>query len=133
MSLKKYQNELIALLAFLLMLGAFLYKNAQVSSGVAQAASQKRSISEFKEIVALKKIWADKKISKKVNKLKELMPVSKVKWSKKGKKLTASYEGLSSIELNKLISKILNLAVQVQLLDIQKSGSSYRVEFKCKW
>ncbi len=133
MNLKKYQNELIALLALLLMVTAFFYKNAQVSSGAKQASELKQSVNEFKEIVTLKRIWADKKISKKLDKLKELIPVSKVKWSKKGKKLTATYTGLNASELNKLTTKIMNLAVQIQLLDIKKSGSSYTMEFKCKW
>ncbi len=133
MNLKKYQNELIALLALLLMVTVFFYKNAQVSSGAKQASELKQSVNEFKEIVTLKRIWADKKISKKLDKLKELIPVSKVKWSKKGKKLTATYTGLNASELNKLTTKIMNLAVQIQLLDIKKSGSSYTMEFKCKW
>jgi len=133
MNLKRYQNELVALLAFLLMLGAFLYKNGQISSQAEDAATTKQAVSDFKEIVALKKIWADKKTSKKVEKLKELIPASKVTWSKKSKKVTAVYEGLTSKELNKLVTKILNLAVEIRQLDIQKTGSSYHVEFKCKW
>ena len=133
MSLKRYQNELVVLLAFLLMLMAFLYKNGQISSRAEGAASGKHAVSEFKEIVALKKVWADKKISKKVEKLKELIPSSKVKWSKKSRKVTAVYEELSSKELNKLISKILSLAVVIIQLDIEKTGSTYHVEFKCKW
>lgn len=133
MSLKRYQNELVVLLALLLMLGAFFYKNAQISSQAEDAASTKQAVSDFKEIVALKKIWADKKTSKKVEKLKELIPASKVTWSKKSKKVTAVYKELSSKELNKLISKILNLAVVIRQLDIKKTGSSYNVEFKCKW
>jgi len=133
MSLKRYQNELMVLLALLLMLGAFLYKSGQISSQVEAAVTTQQAISDFREIVALKKIWADKKTSKKVEKLKELIPASKVKWSKKSKKVTAIYEGLSSKELNKLISKILSLAVEIRQLDITKTGSSYDVEFKCKW
>lgn len=133
MSLKRYQNELVVLLAFLLMFGAFLYKNGQISSQAEDAAATEQAVSDFKEIVALKKVWADKKISKKVEKLKELIPASKVKWSKKSRKVTAVYEELSSKELNKLISKILSLAVVIIQLDIEKTGSSYHVEFKCKW
>ena len=133
MSLKRYQNELVALLAFLLMFGAFLYKNGQISSQSKDTASTKQAVSDFREIVALKKIWADKKTSKKVEKLKELIPASKVKWSKKSKKVTAVYKGLSSKELNKLITKILNLTVVITQLDIKKADTTYQVEFKCKW
>ena len=133
MNLKRYQNELVVFLAFFLMLGALLYKNGQISSQEENRSSRKQEISDFKEIIALKKIWADKKTSKKVEKLKTLIPASKVTWSKKSKKVTAVYKGLTSKELNKLISKILNLAIVIRQLDIKKTGSTYDVEFKCKW
>ena len=133
MSLKRYQNELVVLLAFLLMLGAFMYKNGQISSQAEDAATTKQAVSDFKEIVALKKIWADKKTSKKVEKLKDIIPASKVKWSNKSKKVTASYKGLTAEELNKLVTKILDLPVEIKKLKIQNIASSYDVEFKCKW
>ncbi len=133
MNLKRYQNELVVLLAFLLMLSAFLYKNGQISSQEEDAFIRKEEVSNLKEIIALKKVWADKKISKKVAQLKELIPASKVTWSEKSKKVTAVYEGLTSKELNKLISKILNIAIVIRRLDIKKTGSTYHVEFKCKW
>ena len=133
MSWKRYQNELVVLLAFLLMLVAVLYKNGEISKQAEDAVNDRDAVSEFKEIVALKKVWADKKTSGKVEKLKELIPSSKVRWSKKSKKITAVYKGLTSKELNKLISKILSLAVVIIQLDINKTGSTYHVEFKCKW
>jgi len=146
MSLKRYQNELVVLLAFLLMLGALLYKNGQISSQAEYASSTKQVVSDFKEIVALKKVWADKKTSKKVEKLKLLIPAEKVKWSNKSKKLTASYKGLTAAELNKLVTKILELPVEIQKLEVQNRdsfnvefikmqniSSFYDVEFKCKW
>lgn len=133
MNLKRYQNELAVLLAFLLMLGALFYKNGQISSQTDDVLSAKQAVSDFREIIILKKIWADKKTSQKVEKLKELIPASKVTWSKKSKKVTAVYEGLTSKELNKLISKILNLAIVIRELNIKKTASTYHVEFKCKW
>lgn len=133
MNWKQYQNELIVLIAFVVMLGAYLYKHNQVSSQSANTQTTQKSIEELKEVVALKKIWADKKIKTKVAKLQSLIPSSKVKWNKKGNKVVANYKALSSNEVNKLTTKILNLPVKVQLLDIKKTGSTYNVEFKCKW
>jgi len=130
---KRYQNELIVALAFVLMLGTYLYKHNQVTTQAKQAQEVKQSVEELKEVISLQKIWADKKTSNKVTALEKLIPASKVKWSNKSKKVTASYSALSSNELNKLITKILNLPVVVTLLDIQKNGSNYNVEFKCKW
>lgn len=133
MSWKRYQNELIALAAFLLMLITYGYKTAHVSSQSESMAETRHSVAEIKEVVALQKIWSDKKTGQKVEKLQTLISADKVKWSNKNKKVTASYKGLSATELNSLVTKILNLPVEIQKLKIQKIASSYDVEFKCKW
>jgi hypothetical protein len=133
MTWKRYQNELIALIAFVFMLAAYGYKTAQVSAQAESIAAAKHSVEEIQEVISLKKIWADKKTSKKVEKLQALVPDSKVKWSNKNKKVTASYKNLTARELNTLVTKILNVPVEIQKLKIQKVASSYDVEFKCKW
>lgn len=133
MSIKRYQNELIVLVALFMMSGAYLYKYEQVFKQAENANSMKRSVDEFRETVALQKIWGNKNTASKVDQLQGLIPESKVKWSKTGKKLTAIYENLSASELNKLVTKILNLAVEIEALSIHQSGSVYRVEFRCKW
>ena len=133
MSWKRYQNELIVSLAFVLMLGGYLYKNVQLSSQVETIVQASHSVNEIKEVVALQKIWSDKKTTKKVNTLQSLISADKVKWSSKNKKVTASYKGLSTSELNRLVTKILNLPIEIQKLNVQKLASTYDVEFKCKW
>ena len=130
---KRYQNELMVALALLLLVIALIYKNVQVSSSAESLTLSKQEVREFKELVILKKRWLDKRTSKKLDKLQKLVPSSKIKWQKKGKKLTASFHGLSSQELNKVITTILNLAVQIESLEIKNDQGSYNVEFKCKW
>ena len=130
---KRYLNELIVLFAFALMFASYAYKNTQVSAQLEQRAGANFSMAEIKEVIALKKIWADKKTTQKIKKLQTIIPESKVTWRSKSKKLTASYKGLTASELNKLVTKILNLAVEIQKLKVQKIASSYDVEFKCKW
>jgi hypothetical protein len=124
MTWKRYQNELIVLIAFLFMLAAYGYKTAQVSSQAKNLAAAKHSV---------KRIWADTRISKKVEKLQTLVPASKIKWSNQNKKVTASYKQLTAAELNTVVTKILNVPVEIETLKIQKVASSYDVEFKCKW
>ena len=133
MTWKRYQNELIALVAFIFMLVAYGYKTAQVSSQAQSIAEAKHSVAEIQEVVSLKKIWTDTKTGKKVEKLQTLVPASKIKWSNQNKKVTASYKNLTARELNTLVTKILNVPVEIQKLKIQKVASSYDVEFKCKW
>ena len=130
---KRYRNELIVALSLLLLLSALGYKRMAVSSSVENKTNTKYAVREFQELISLKKRWADKGISKKVDKLQKVVPQTKVKWKKKGKKLTASYKSLTSKELNKVITTILNLAIQIEILEIKNNNSSYDVEFKCKW
>ena len=133
MNWKKYQNELIVLSAFIFMFMGYMYKYTQISSQKESMLESKVALAEIKEVVALKKIWSDKKITQKVAKLKTLIPENKMRWSKKSKKVTASYKGLSDKELNTLVTKILNLPIAIKKLHIKNVASSYDVEFKCQW
>jgi len=131
MQLKRYKNELIVGVALLLLLISLIYKQG-ITAGQSDASAG-TSLQELKEVIALKKVWGDKKITKKVDKLKTIVSPSKVKWSKKSKKLTASFSNLTNQELNGVIVKIMNLAVEIQKLEVKKQGVAYQVEFKCKW
>ena len=130
---KRYKNELIVVLSILLLLMGLTYKNTQYSSSVENHRDTKYAAREFKELISLKKKWADKKMSKKVEKLKKFAAPGKVKWNKKGKKLSVSYKDLNSKELNKILTTILNLAIQIEKLDIKNNITSYDLELKCKW
>ena len=130
---KRYQNELIVLIAFVLMLGGYLYKNVQISTQSEMSANVNRSVGELKEVIALQKIWSDNKTTNMVDRLQSVVPQNKVKWSSKNKKLTASYKGLTTTEVNTLVTSILKLPVEIQKLKIQNLATSYDVEFKCKW
>lgn len=133
MNFRRYQNELIAGIALLLMLGALLFKQGQISGEEDRINTLQSAVSEMKEVLALKEIWGDKELSKKVKELQAAVPSSKAKWNQKNKKVTASYQGLTIKELNTLMKKILNMGVEIQLLDIKKERALYNVELRCKW
>ena len=133
MNIKKYQNELIVLAALFVLCITYFYKQEQIAGQTQKADSFNRSIGEYREIAALQNIWGNKKIASKVDQLQEAVPKTKIKWNKTGKTLTAIYDNLSASELNKLINKMLNLAVEIETLSIKQSDSAYHVEFACKW
>ena len=133
MNWKQYQNELIVLASLLLLIVAIVFKNVRVSSAIESSHSVSRSLNDLKEVVDLKKRWADKTTKTKVDKLKNVVSSSKVKWMKKTKKLTAIYTDISSKELNKVVTTLLNIAVQIDKLEIKQTGTTYKVELKCKW
>jgi len=130
---KRYQNELIVGFAFLLLLISMGYKSMQTSARTEMAESMQSSVSEFKELLVLQKRWGNKQTSKKVDKLRTLAPAAKVVWQKKGKKLSVSYKGLNAKELNKVVTSILNLPVQLDHISLVNQNGKYNLELKCKW
>lgn len=133
MNWKRYQNELMVLVSLLIMLSMYLYKHQSASSQYGQRNEAAQTVLEIKEAVALKKIWADKSISKKVKKLRAVVPNSKVKWSQTSRKVTATYKALKPSELNKLSSKILNTPVILDKFAVLKAGTVYNVELRFRW
>jgi hypothetical protein len=133
MNWKRYQNELIVLIAFVLMFMGYVYKHTQISSQKEAMLKSGATLEEMKEVIALKKIWSDPKTTQKVNKLQTLIPENKMQWSIKSKKVTATYKGLSDNELNTLVTKILNVPIEIKKLQIKNVDAAYDVEFKCQW
>lgn len=133
MNLERYQSQLIALIAIGVLVGAIFYKYDAFKKQAGASELANNAVLELKEVIALKKIWAESSLTKKVEKLQKIVPKQKVKWTRKKRKLTASFKGLTPQEVNKLIGKIMSLAVEIENLSIQKSGETYSVELKCKW
>jgi len=133
MNIARYRNELIVVLSLLFLLGAYSYKHTQQKSLELLEKSIASQTSEFEETVSLKRVWGDKRIVQKLAKVKSLIPASQVKWNQKGKKLTASFTDLTPSQVNKVITKLLNIAVRIETIKVKKHGENYNVEIKCKW
>jgi len=107
---QRYRNELIVAATLLFALSAFLYKHAERTE-MAQSNQQ----------------------GKKVDRLKNLVDPSKLIWQKKGRKLHMELHDLSASEVNKVVTRLLNIPVQVQKLKSEKTGNMYSMEIVCKW
>ncbi len=131
---KRYRHEIIVLLSFVVMLIALFYKNSVMDRLDTVNAEVKTSMVQIGEIIALKKQWGDKTLSKKIVTIKKGIAQEKVKlFSVKSKKLIASFKGLNDREMNGIILKLENIAVQITKLDVKRMGESYTMEIKCKW
>ncbi len=135
MTIQRYKNELILFIMFIFMLVAFMYKLSAVTYVKENQVKINKEIKEIQTIVNLKKQWGGKDISKKLTILKRVVPSSKIKsFKKKSKQLSVIYNNLTASELNKIINKIINIAVQINHLKIIKSSkNSYKMECICKW
>jgi hypothetical protein len=132
-NVKRYTNELIVATALLFALAALGYKFSERTKMAESNQIMAKEVAVFQETVSLKKIWGDKHLGKKLESIRKLVPASKVKWQKKGKKLTARFSGLKPSEVNTLVTKLLNIAVQVETLKVKKNGDTYTLEIQCKW
>ena len=131
---KRYHNEFIVLIVFVLMLTASLYKNSAADRLDVVDGEMKIAMVEIGEIIALKKQWGNDNLTKKIDKVKKGIATEKIKlFSVKSKKLTASFVGLSDKEMNGIVLKLENIAVQISKLDIKRKNESYNMEIKCKW
>ncbi|MCB4747467.1 MAG: hypothetical protein LGB54_02565 [Sulfurovum sp.] len=130
---KRYQNELIVSVAFVFALSMFIYK---LSHHAIKAEASQKVAKEFislQETVSLKKIWVDKRIDNRLKRIQGMLPRNKVLWSQKGKRLIATFNTLTGKEVNRVMTKLLNIAVQLESLNITKNGEYYKMEIRCKW
>lgn len=135
MTLQRYRNELILLVAILFAIFAFFYKLSSTTYVNENRSEIQKQITEINSIRILKDQWGGKQMANKVKNLKTVVPSSKVaSFSKKSKKLVASYKNLTGNELSKVTNELINLPVQIVLLNINQSAKDqYTMEFTCKW
>jgi len=131
---RRYRNELVIGLSLLLMLIALNYRHNTVKRLDRVNGEVKASLAQIGEIIALKKQWGDEKLTEKITRIKRGIDAKKIKqFSIRSKKLTAVFKGLSDVEVNALIVKLENIAVQITKLAVKRKGETYDMEIKCKW
>jgi len=133
MNLKRYQNEIILAASLLFVLFAYGYKSAQHSTIATKSKEISQEVAVLEETVSLQKIWGDKRIVKRLEQVKSMVPESKVKWRKEGNKVTLTMHDLQPSELNNVVTKLLNIPVQIRHMTIEKKNNTYDMEFACKW
>jgi DNA relaxase NicK len=135
MTLQRFRNELILLVAILFALIAFFYKLSANDYVEENRNRIQQEVAEINLINGLKEQWGNKQVGNKLNVLKTIVPNTKIaSFNKKSKKLVASYKNLTGNELSKVTNKLINLPVQIVLLNIDQSADKqYTMEFTCKW
>jgi hypothetical protein len=132
--MRKYQNELIVLLAFVVLLGGFFYQRSmsrKLDASLERSRSAARQITEAK---VLQKVWSSKGLKKKIMTLKSTVASDKVKtFDQNKKKLTASFAGLTGQELNTMSTKLASFPVHIQEFAVTRSGTQYDVRCTCSW
>ena len=135
MTLKRFKNELILLIALFFVFFAYAYKHSAKSYVNNEKQNIQKSIEEISKVSALKKLWGDKKIGKKLNRFKTIVSKEKLKsFEKRSRKMSATYQNLTVKELNTISKNLFKTPIKIIKLSITKTGKErYRMEFKCKW
>ena len=134
MNIEQYKFEIILVSSFLLMIMTFIYKSTSYSTMQTSTIETRLDNQEITRVIALKELWGDKKLTKKVDNIKQGIPKSKIKeFKNKSKKLRASFQDLSIDELNRIVKKVTNLAISIVKFDVKNSNEKYKIELRCKW
>ncbi len=135
MTLQRYKNELILVIALFFALFTFIYKISADSYIEENKANIQKQIAEISAISAYQEQWSGKGMENQTKALKTIVDTSKVKlFQQKSKKLVASYEKLNQNELNTITNKLLNTPLLIEKLLIKKIGENqFTLELTCKW
>jgi len=129
----RYKNELILLASIIFALSSYIFKYKSFESSQALLHQKQKEIVQLQDVIALQKVWSPKKVSQKLESLKQIIPTNQIKWIQKGKKLTVQFKDINSNQLNKILNTILNIAIQIENITITRKQNQYTMELKCKW
>jgi len=134
--LKRYQNELMVLMALIVLAFSMSYKLSSYNDLKMQTLESAKFISIMDDIVTMKKLWKkNKTIPNKLEEIKSTLAESKInKFEIDKKKAHIILQTLNGTELNNILGKkIASIPLQIKELIITRDGDNYRLELKCKW
>jgi len=127
-------QELAVLAALAFMLAAGIYKSYETRRLDKLQQQSQTAVQELQDTLALKALWDDKELRKKAEKLRTLLKEDQLtSFQLKQRSLELQAQKLSGRELNRLMSKLGSLPLQIQSLEISRSNDYYTLECKCKW
>ena len=129
----RYKNELILIVSIIFVLSSYVFKHKSFESSQELLHQKQKEFIQLQDVIALQKIWSPKQVSKKLISLKHIIPSEQIRWDKRGTKLTVKFKDINSMQLNKILNKILNIAIQIDYINITKKQDKYTMELKCKW
>ena len=129
----RYKNELILLASIIFVLSSYIFKYKSFESSQTLLHTSQKDMVQLQEVMSLQNIWSPKKVSKQLEGLKHIVSPNQIQWIKRGKKLSVKFKDIDSNQLNKILNKILNIAIQIENISIIKKQNKYTMELKCKY
>ncbi len=130
----RFRNELILLVALLVMIAGIAYRYTLSSRLDATVRTSQQAAREVREIAILKQVWGTQGIQGKVAKLRELLPAARIKtFDQKKSELRAVFSGLNGAELNTIATALGESPLRIRTMSILRSGQTYTVRCRCTW
>jgi hypothetical protein len=127
-------RELLLGATFLLAMIAFFYRHNAIRDYRSIQTETTTSLAEIQEVSNLKRLWNSKGVRTKLNQLKGVIPASSFTlFTIDQHKTHLRAEKLDGPHLNRLISRIGSLPVEILSLKVDRRGEQYTMECRCKW
>lgn len=128
------KNKLVSLLVSLFVIAGIafsVYQKRAYQKGVQEIEKKK---TEIQKVVTLQHLWKVKGAQKRLHKIFDSIPKSKVERLKiERTKADIKINLLSEKEINHLLSKLAMLPVSIKKLNIAKDGNLFILETLCEW
>ncbi len=130
----RYRDEMIILIAIVFALLALGYKHLSHKRAEEEHNKMLQESVMLRKTVLLRHRWGDvHHIEKGLEEIHAAFPKECNNWHRKGRKLSAACNGLSSTKLGTLTTRLLDTAIQIEHIKIERHQAVYRMEFVCKW
>ncbi len=128
------KKEFLLIGAVAILIFSIFYKASSYSNFVKSLDEIRVQEEKIATIGELKKSWKNSKIKIRLDAIKKYLPKQSVKsFSKKKRKLKASFVKLNPKIYNKLIKDIWNLKVKIIKFKSKVVDEKYEVNLECSW
>jgi len=131
---KPHATELWILGALLFALIALNYRYHQKRELTRLQSQSAQTLREIDETIQLQRIWNTRGLREKLETLRRELPGNLVKaFDLRRRELRIRLEGLDSRLLNRVVTRLGALPLQIRELQIDRQGKTYTMECRCAW
>jgi hypothetical protein len=131
--LRKYGFEAILAVSILFAVAMSIYKHHAFSTAWDQTKRTEKKIAEIKKLKGLQSFWRSSGMANRLRTIKPMLKGKHVQWEISGKKLKAGCDGLTAKEVDRILTKLFRLPVEIRRFSLSEENDRYRLEWICGW
>ena len=127
------KNSIIIALSTLFLIGALIFSYIQKQKFFKELEDIKVQKQEIVQTIALQKLWRAKRVKSKIESAVASLKNNQKYLKIDKNKAVVNLANLNEKELNRVLSKLASMPIQLKNLDIKKVGNNFTLECKCVW